>query len=158
EKASRKIWIEDLPAESLIFASGFQPSSLYLQCKRMSDVVLSAALLIIFSPVMALIAALIKLESSGPVIFRQDRVGYLGESFTVFKFRSMRRDAEEQTGPTWAKENDERVTRVGALLRKCRLDELPQAFNVFRGEMSFIGPRPERPYFVELLNSNFPYY
>ena len=110
------------------------------------------------SPLMAIIAALIKLDTPGPAIFRQERIGLRGKKFTVYKFRSMRRDAEKQTGPTWAKENDERVTAIGAFLRKCRLDELPQCFNVLKGDMSFIGPRPERPYFVELLKREIRYY
>jgi lipopolysaccharide/colanic/teichoic acid biosynthesis glycosyltransferase len=104
------------------------------------------------------IAAAIKLDSRGPVIFSQERVGLRGRRFMVHKFRSMRQDAEKGTGPTWAKEHDDRITRVGAFLRKCRLDELPQMWNVLWGEMSFIGPRPERPYFVELLKSKIPYF
>ena len=158
EKASRKIWLEGLSPEKLIFADGFCPSKIYLALKRAMDVLLGVLLLVLAAPLMALIAIVIKLETPGPAIFSQERVGLLGTRFTVYKFRSMRRDAERKTGPTWAKENDERITRFGVFLRKCRLDELPQLWNVLRGDMSFIGPRPERPYFVDLLNSKIRYY
>jgi lipopolysaccharide/colanic/teichoic acid biosynthesis glycosyltransferase len=107
---------------------------------------------------MIVVAIIIKLETPGPAIFSQERVGLLGKGFSVHKFRSMRQDAERKTGPTWAKENDDRITRVGRFLRRVRLDELPQVWNVVRGDMSFIGPRPERPYFVDLLNSRIRYY
>ena len=110
------------------------------------------------APLMALIAVAIKLNSRGPVLFRQERVGLDARVFVLNKFRSMRHDAEAETGPTWAKEQDSRITAVGRTLRKFRLDELPQAFNVLRGEMSFIGPRPERPCFVEMLRKEIPYY
>ena len=107
---------------------------------------------------MVLIAVAIKLEGEGPAIFSQERVGYLGRRFMVHKFRSMRLDAEQKTGPTWAKENDERVTRIGGFLRRSRLDELPQVWNVLTGDMSFVRPRPERPYFVDLLKTQIPYF
>jgi lipopolysaccharide/colanic/teichoic acid biosynthesis glycosyltransferase len=110
------------------------------------------------APLMALIAIAIKLDTPGPIVFSQERVGLRGRRFMVHKFRSMRRDAERHTGPMWAKENDDRVTRIGAFLRKCRFDELPQLWNVLRGEMSFIGPRPERPYFVDLLKAEIPFF
>ena len=158
EKASQKIWIEGMSAERLIFANGFCPSKVHLACKRVLDIILSLLLLACAAPVMALVAIIIKLETPGPAIFRQERVGLLGKRFTVYKFRSMRQDAERKTGPTWAKENDDRITRVGGLIRKSRLDELPQVWNVLRGDMSFIGPRPERPYFVDLLKSKIRYY
>ena len=158
EKASQKIWIEGMSAERLIFANGFCPSKVHLACKRVLDIVLSLLLLACAAPVMALVAIIIKLETPGPAIFSQERVGLLGKRFTVYKFRSMRQDAERKTGPTWAKENDDRITRVGGFIRKSRLDELPQVWNVLRGDMSFIGPRPERPYFVDLLKSKIRYY
>ena len=121
--------------------------------------VVSAALLIaLTAPLMALIAIAVKLNSRGPVLFRQERVGLDARVFVLNKFRSMRHNAEAETGPTWAKEQDSRITSVGWILRKFRLDELPQAFNVLRGEMSFIGPRPERPCFVEMLRKEIPYY
>lgn len=158
ERTARKIWIDGLSLHSLIFADGFRPSRIYLACKRVIDITLSLALLLLTAPLMALIAAAIELETPGPAIFKQERVGFLGKRLTVYKFRSMRQDAENGTGPTWAKENDDRITPIGRFLRKCRLDELPQVFNVLRGEMSLIGPRPERPYFVELLKEKIQYY
>jgi exopolysaccharide biosynthesis polyprenyl glycosylphosphotransferase len=158
ERASRKIWIEGLSPERLIFANGFCPSQFYLLLKRGLDVALAVLLLTWTAPLMALIAVVIKLETPGRAIFSQERVGLMGERFNVHKFRSMRQDAERHTGPTWAKENDDRITTFGAVLRKTRLDELPQIWNVLRGEMSFIGPRPERPYFVDMLNSKIRYY
>jgi exopolysaccharide biosynthesis polyprenyl glycosylphosphotransferase len=158
EKASQKIWIEGLSPERLIFADGFCPSKIYLASKRVLDICLSLLLLLFAAPIMALVAIIIKLETPGPAIFSQERVGLLGTKFTVYKFRSMRQDAERKTGPTWAKEKDDRVTRVGGFIRKTRLDELPQIWNVLRGDMSFIGPRPERPYFVDLLKSKIRYY
>lgn len=158
ERTNRKIWIEGLSTNRLIFAEGFCASKVYLALKRALDVILSAILVVITGPLMAIIAIAIKLDTPGPAIFSQERVGCLGRRFTVHKFRSMRQDAERHTGPTWAKENDDRITRVGAILRKCRLDELPQIWNVLRGEMSFIGPRPERPYFVDLLKTKIRYF
>ena len=107
---------------------------------------------------MLLIAAAIKLESPGPSLFAQERVGHHGRTFTLYKFRSMRADAEASSGPVWAGEKDNRVTALGGFIRKCRLDELPQIWNVLRGEMSFVGPRPERPYFVDLLKAHVPFY
>jgi exopolysaccharide biosynthesis polyprenyl glycosylphosphotransferase len=158
ERTARKLWIEGLSPQNLVFANGFNPSKAYIAMKRVFDVVLAIIFLILTGPLMAIIAALIKLDTPGPAIFRQERVGMRGKKFTVFKFRSMRQDAEKQTGPTWAKENDERTTTIGAFIRKCRLDELPQFYNVLKGDMSFIGPRPERPYFVELLKQKLQYY
>jgi exopolysaccharide biosynthesis polyprenyl glycosylphosphotransferase len=158
EKTARKIWLQGLTSKSVIFANGYGPSKFYLGCKRTFDLIVSVVLFILTAPLMALIAAAIKLESPGPSVFKQERVGFQGKKFTVYKFRSMRQDAEKDTGPAWAKKDDDRVTRVGAILRKCRLDELPQIYNVIRGEMSFIGPRPERPYFVDLLKGKVPYY
>jgi len=112
----------------------------------------------VFGPLMALIAIAIKLDSPGPVFYRQARVGLDGTVFEMLKFRSMRADAERATGPIWAGKRDSRITRVGAVLRKLRLDELPQLINILRGEMNFIGPRPERPHFVETLRHQIPYY
>jgi exopolysaccharide biosynthesis polyprenyl glycosylphosphotransferase len=158
EKASSRIWLEGISPQWLIFAQGFAPSRAFLAAKRLFDCVLSAILLLITAPLMAVIAAAIRLDSPGPVIFSQERVGLRGKIFTVFKFRSMRVDAESASGPIWARDKDDRVTRVGNILRKCRFDELPQLVNVFRGEMSFVGPRPERPYFVEMLKRHIDYY
>jgi len=107
---------------------------------------------------MAVTALLIRLESKGPVLFSQARVGESGKEFNIYKFRSMTVDAEEKTGPVWAVSNDERVTRVGRIIRKTRIDELPQLINVMKGNMSFVGPRPERPFFVDQLKEVIPYY
>ena len=109
-------------------------------------------------PLLALVALAIKLTSPGPVLFRQVRVGLYGKHFTVYKFRSMRPDAELETGPVWTQENDDRVTASGRILRAFRLDELPQLINVLRGEMSLVGPRPERPYFVDRLSKEIPFF
>ena len=125
--------------------------------RRVSDVVLCLALLCVTLPVMLLAAAAIKLDGRGPVLYRQERVGLNGQAFTLYKFRSMRTDAEA-TGPVWAAQRDSRVTRIGAIMRQTRIDELPQLFNILCGEMSFIGPRPERPHFVEKLAGVIPMY
>jgi exopolysaccharide biosynthesis polyprenyl glycosylphosphotransferase len=126
--------------------------------KRCFDIAASLVGLIVFAPVGAVIAVLIKLDSPGPVFYRQERVGLGGMPFMVIKFRSMSHDAEATSGPVWATDGDQRVTRVGKWLRFLRLDELPQLIHVLRGEMSFVGPRPERPCFVEDLTEQIPYY
>jgi exopolysaccharide biosynthesis polyprenyl glycosylphosphotransferase len=126
--------------------------------KRTLDVLTAAAGLIIATPVLLVVALLVKVTSRGPVLYHQQRVGQHGRTFTVHKFRSMRADAEAKTGAVWAASNDSRVTPIGRLLRKSRLDELPQLWNVLRGEMSFVGPRPERPEFVRQLTEQIPYY
>ena len=126
--------------------------------KRISDIIPAALGLTVMAPIMVIIAILIKLDSRGPVFFRQERVGEGGEVFTLLKFRSMREDAEAKTGPVWAKKDDDRVTGLGRILRKTRLDELPQLINVLKGDMSFVGPRPERQFFVEQLIEKIPYY
>jgi exopolysaccharide biosynthesis polyprenyl glycosylphosphotransferase len=108
---------------------------------------------------MLIVAVVVRLDSPGPVLYRQERVGEKGKTFMLFKFRTMRQDAEASTGPVWAsRDGDPRITRVGRFMRKTRLDELPQLFNVLRGEMAFVGPRPERPHFVENLRKVIPYY
>ncbi len=126
--------------------------------KRLIDVLFSSLVLIISLPILLLVAIAIKIDSHGPVLYNQERVGRNGKIFRIHKFRSMYRDAESMTGPVWAGKNDPRITRIGNILRKLRLDELPQLINVLRGEMSLIGPRPERPYFVEQLKTKIPYY
>jgi len=158
ERLKRKIWLEALHSEWLIYSDGFKPSRFYIRVKRIIDVASAILLITLSSPMIFLIALTIKLDSRGPVLFRQERVGLDGQEFILYKFRSMRHNAELETGPTWAGENDSRITSVGWFLRKFRLDELPQAFNVLRGEMSFIGPRPERRYFVEMLRKQVPFY
>jgi exopolysaccharide biosynthesis polyprenyl glycosylphosphotransferase len=125
--------------------------------KRWLDIASSALSLILSLPLCLFVALAIKLDSSGPVFYRQERVGQDGKTFTMLKFRSMRNDAEEN-GPKWAAINDDRITRVGRFIRKYRLDEIPQMINVLKGDMSFIGPRPERPIFVDKFAREIPYY
>ena len=126
--------------------------------KRLIDILFSFLGLAIMSPVLLLFAILIKIESPGPVFFKQKRVGQGNRIFTVYKFRSMIQDAERYTGPVWAGKKDPRITRVGRFIRKVRIDEFPQLFNVLNGDMSLVGPRPERPYFVDRLKHEYPYY
>lgn len=126
--------------------------------KRAFDIAFSLTSIILGAPVIAVIALAVKLSSPGPVIYSQTRVGQKGKLFQIYKFRSMRQDAESQCGPVWAKENDPRVTPLGEFLRKSHLDELPQLFNVLKGEMSVVGPRPERPHFVKELRKQIPHY
>ena len=126
--------------------------------KRTSDIVLSALAIIVSSPLLVLIAIIIKLESRGPVIFSQERAGLDGKGFEMFKFRSMRVDAEDKTGPVWASKEDDRRTRLGTFLRKTSFDEFPQLFNVLCGDMSLVGPRPERPVFVKDFKKSIPRY
>jgi sugar transferase (PEP-CTERM system associated) len=158
EKETGKILVTDLRPSWLIFSDGFVKTPRTEIVKRFVDVGLSLVALALSLPVMALIALAIKLESRGPALFRQPRLGQNGRVFILKKFRSMREDAEKLTGPVWAQQEDPRVTRVGSFLRKTRLDELPQLFNVLVGDMSFIGPRPERPEFVYELQKQIPFY
>ena len=126
--------------------------------KRLMDISVSLFVLLAFLPIWVLVAIAIKLDSKGPVFYSQERVGRHGKIFRILKFRSMYQDAESRTGPIWAGKDDPRVTRVGKILRKLRIDEVPQLINVLKGEMSLVGPRPERPYFVERLKKEIPYY
>ena len=126
--------------------------------KRIFDVLVSLLILIITSPILILTAVAIKLDSKGNVFFRQERCGIDGTLFKMIKFRSMRQDAEKTSGPVWSTKNDQRITRIGKFIRKVRIDEVPQMINVLKGEMSLVGPRPERPYFVEKLSNEIPYY
>ncbi len=142
----------------LVFGGGFDQGTLRTVVKRIFDVAASLLLLIVTLPVMLLTALLILIEDGWPVFYRQERVGKGGETYMVAKFRSMFNDAEKGGKPQWATTNDPRVTRVGKVIRKLRIDELPQIVNVFKGEMSFVGPRPERPHFVDMLSSQIPYY
>jgi len=130
----------------------------FREIKRALDVVGASVLLIILGPVMLCFAALIKLTSKGPAFFRQVRVGEGGKLFEIYKLRTMRVDAEQATGPVWARKRDSRITRLGSLLRKTHIDEFPQLLNVLRGEMSLIGPRPERPFFVNRFRHEIPNY
>lgn len=126
--------------------------------KRIIDIVVSLILLIVSSPAWLITIVAIKIDSEGPILFKQERMGKDGKLFNVLKFRSMIKDAEKYSGPVWSQKNDPRVTRVGKIIRKLRIDEIPQMFNVLKGEMSLVGPRPERPYFVEKLSKEIPYY
>lgn len=126
--------------------------------KRLIDIGASLSALVVLSPLLLIIAAAIKLDSKGPALYRQERVGYRGARFRLWKFRSMVTDAEKHSGPVWAGKNDDRITRVGRIIRKMRMDELPQLYNILRGDMSLVGPRPEREFFVEQLKMKIPYY
>lgn len=157
ESMAGKILVEKVNPAWIIFSEGFKISRFCYFLKRVVDIVLSLVGLIASLPVTLLSALIIKLESPGTIFYTQERVGEKGAVFRVVKFRSMCRDAEKN-GAVWAKENDSRVTRFGGFIRKVRIDEIPQMWNVLKGEMSFVGPRPERPVFVEQLNKNISYY
>ncbi len=158
EKETGKILVTDLRPSWLIFSDGFVKTPRTEIIKRLFDMTLALAGLLVALPIMALVALAIRLESGGPALFRQARLGQNGRVFILNKFRSMRQDAERDTGPVWTQQQDPRVTRVGSFLRRTRLDELPQLFNVLVGDMSFIGPRPERPEFVYELQKQIPFY
>jgi sugar transferase (PEP-CTERM system associated) len=158
ERINAEVPIDSLKASWLVYGNGFVQGAARRTAKRLFDLAVSALLLILAAPVMALAAILIKLDSPGPVIYRQERVGLRGRTFWCLKFRSMRTDAEKDGVARWATKNDSRVTRVGAFMRKTRIDELPQLISVLRGDMSMVGPRPERPSFVEQLREHIPYY
>jgi exopolysaccharide biosynthesis polyprenyl glycosylphosphotransferase len=157
ERVLRRIPVASLRASELAFSDELTVSKLRRFFKRAFDVVVSSTLLVLAGPLMLLLAALIKLDSKGPIFYRQERVGADGGSYWLWKFRSMRTDAEKN-GAVWARDNDDRVTRIGRFIRKTRMDEIPQVFNVLLGEMSFVGPRPERPVFVEQLKQAIPFY
>ena len=158
EEYTGKIAIESLRPSWLVFSDGFRKTLALRTAKRALDIVAATAGLIVAAPVLLIVALLVKLTSRGPALYHQMRVGQHGRTFTVHKFRSMRVDAEAQTGAVWAASNDARVTPIGRFLRKSRLDELPQLWNVLSGEMSLVGPRPERPEFVRQLTEQIPYY
>lgn len=158
ERENGHLQIDSMNASWMILAEGFHQGIVRDTIKRLFDLLVSAAMLVVTLPIMALAALLIKLESSGPVLYRQERVGQGGNNFTILKFRSMCVDAEKDGKPRWAGQNDSRVTLTGRFIRRTRIDELPQIFNVFFGDMSFVGPRPERPYFVQDLTQKIPYY
>jgi len=157
EELAGKLSIENLNPSSLIFSDGFKRSIIFKRIKRCLDVVFSIVGLVLAMPINCLVAVAIRVDSTGPVLYKQERVGEDGKTFQLLKFRSMREDAEPN-GPVWADPNDDRATRVGKVIRKLRLDEIPQMVNVLRGEMSFVGPRPERPFFVEQLRKEIRYY
>ena len=153
-------WLDpdSLGTSWLASARALQGSKTGTVLRRASDILLSWVLILFTLPLMVLTALAIRLDSSGPIFYRQERVGLAGRGFSVWKFRSMVADAEAQTGPAWARQRDPRITRVGGVIRLTRIDELPQLLNVLRGEMSLIGPRPERPHFVETLAAVLPRY
>src|SRR3990172_1560491 len=157
EYLAGKLSVESLHPSFLIFSDGFKSSSLFKFLKRGIDLLTSFFGVILFLPVYTAIAIAIRFESKGPVFYQQERVGEDGKVFRLLKFRSMGVNAEEN-GAVWAKVNDDRVTRVGRIIRKLRLDEIPQMINVLKGEMSLVGPRPERPFFVEQLKEGIPFY
>jgi len=158
EKLSGRIPIDSLAPSFFIFNEGFRKSRILLSIRRAANAVAAAVLLVLLLPVFVVVAVLIKLDSPGPVIYSQIRVGQKNKPIRIYKFRSMRNDAEKNGDAVWAVENDPRITRIGRLLRKTRIDELPQLFNILIGELDFVGPRPERPEFVEKLQSLIPYY
>ncbi len=158
EREMSQIRVNSLNPNWLVFGGGFDQSGLRTTIKRLFDLLASIALLIISLPVMLITALCIFLEDRSPIFYRQERIGLEGRPFTVLKFRSMRNDAELGGTPKWASEKDSRITRVGQAIRKLRIDELPQILNVLKGEMSLIGPRPERDYFVKQLCAQIPYY
>ena len=158
ERVTGKILIDDLRPSWLIFSDGFSVSRVTRVMKRTIDLALSLVLAVLTLPLMAITALLVLLEDGRPILYRQERVGENGRTFTLSKFRSMRKDAEKGGKPIWARDGDDRVTRTGRFIRKTRLDELPQLWNVLKGDMSFVGPRPERPFFVDQLSKEIPFY
>ncbi|MDQ8021618.1 MAG: TIGR03013 family PEP-CTERM/XrtA system glycosyltransferase [Moraxellaceae bacterium] len=158
ERVRGQVRVDSLRASWLIYGEGFRQGLMRSFVKRTFDIVAASILLILAAPVMLLTLIAIAIEDGFPVLYRQERVGQGGRTFKVIKFRSMRRDAEKDGKPRWASSNDNRVTRIGKLIRKTRIDELPQLFNVLVGDMSLVGPRPERPYFVEQLAAEIPFY
>ncbi|HET9977945.1 MAG TPA: TIGR03013 family XrtA/PEP-CTERM system glycosyltransferase [Burkholderiaceae bacterium] len=158
EKRLGQIKLDYVNAGWLIFGDGFNQGFWRTSIKRVFDLLSATVLLVVFAPLMFLTMLLIALETPGPIFYRQQRVGLNGKAFDVVKFRSMRSDAEADGQPRWASAADDRITRVGRLIRRVRIDELPQLWNVLKGEMSLVGPRPERPFFVEALTKDIPYY
>jgi sugar transferase (PEP-CTERM system associated) len=158
EQTLGQIRLESLYAGWLIFGDGFSQGSARTIVKRIFDIVCATFLILLSLPVMLIAALAIVIENGFPVFYRQERVGLNGRLFNVIKFRSMRRDAEKDGKPVWAKAQDNRVTKVGRIIRKLRVDELPQLFSVLTGDMSLVGPRPERPFFVDQLTKEIPFY
>ncbi len=158
EMMTGKIIVDQINPSMLIFSEGFRKSPLRYFIKVVVDLSISLVLLLLLSPLMILTAVIIKIDSEGPVIFSQERIGENRKSYMIYKFRSMINDAEKQCGPIMAKNGDSRITRIGNLIRRLRIDEIPQLFNVLKGEMSFVGPRPEREFFVNRFEKIIPYY
>lgn len=158
EKTLGQIRLDAVSAGWLIFGDGFQQGLIRTVVKRLFDIVCAAILIVVASPIMLITALLLLLEGGGPILYLQERVGLNGRLFNVVKFRSMRTDAEKDGQPRWAAAQDDRVTKVGRVIRKLRIDELPQLFSVLNGDMSLVGPRPERAYFVDKLTQEIPYF
>ena len=158
EQTLGQIRLESLYAGWLIFGDGFRQGVIRTIIKRLFDIVCASILILIALPMMLVAATAIVVENGFPILYRQERVGLNGRLFNVIKFRSMRRDAEKDGKPVWATAQDDRVTRVGKIIRKLRIDELPQLFSVLSGDMSLVGPRPERPFFVDQLTKEIPFY
>jgi sugar transferase (PEP-CTERM system associated) len=159
ERETGRVDLDSLNPSWLIFSDGFSSGRMLSSAaKRLFDVLASLALLVLTVPIILLTAIAIKLESKGPAFYRQRRVGLYGQGFDILKLRSMRQDAEVAGKAVWAEKDDPRITRIGRIIRKLRIDELPQAWSVLKGEMSFVGPRPERPQFVDDLEAVLPYY
>lgn len=158
ERELKKARLDLVQPSWILYSDGFKASKSRDISKRLFDILISLTLLLVLFPVLVLTALAVVLESGLPVLYSQTRVGMNGKPFRIFKFRSMRQDAEKEGKAVWASQNDSRITRVGAFIRNTRLDELPQLYNVIRGDMSFVGPRPERPEFVSELNEKIPYY
>jgi sugar transferase (PEP-CTERM system associated) len=158
ERELLRVEVSMLRPSWALFSDGFVYSQIRDVTKRMFDLAVASFILLIMWPFMLLTAIAVKLESKGSALYKQTRVGFNGKEFPIYKFRSMAQDAEKDGKAVWAQKNDARVTRVGAFIRNTRLDELPQLYNVFKGDMSFIGPRPERPQFVAELNDTIPFY
>lgn len=158
EREACQIRVESLQPGWLVFGDGFNQNFLRRIIKQIFDLFVSAIIFLLASPVMLITTCLIYLEDRGPILYKQERVGKDGRTYMVLKFRSMGTNAERAGNPQWATTNDPRVTRVGKIIRKLRIDELPQILNVLKGEMSFVGPRPERPFFVDQLCKDVPFY
>jgi sugar transferase (PEP-CTERM system associated) len=158
EKMSGRIEVEHLYPSWLIFAEGFRFSSFFRLMRRLLNFSVALTALVFSLPLLPFIVLAVKLGSPGPALYHQQRVGRRGKIFFCYKFRTMRQDAEADTGATWAADDDPRITRVGKFLRSSRLDEIPQLWCVLKGDMHFVGPRPERPEFVEWLSNEIPYY
>lgn len=158
EREYRQVMLESLNPSWMVLGDGFRQGWFRNLVKRLFDLTVSGALLLLYLPILLVAALCIYLESGLPVLYRQERVGQGGRVFTLYKLRSMRNDAERDGAAQWAAANDDRTTRIGRIIRTWRIDELPQIFNVFKGEMSFVGPRPERPFFVDQLVKQIPYY
>jgi sugar transferase (PEP-CTERM system associated) len=158
EREYRQVSLESISASWIMLDEGFRQGALRSGVKRLFDLCASTLLLLLTFPLILVAVVCVAVESGFPVLYRQERVGQGGRVFPMYKLRSMRQDAERDGTPRWAAAKDDRTTRVGRIMRKLRIDELPQIFNVLKGEMSFVGPRPERPYFVNELVKQIPYY